>query len=179
MCSDLFCAFQPKREIVPSLPLWLKVPEMPRLLLRLAAWLFSRVESATFSIKPLPKVGVGMRKMILFAACAALKLGCVRLQAPASARPVTVNRSSTPPLGALVLAVPLGLKKNGNRASRVGPLAAMKYGVVSRGATPLLVKAAWGLVAGPVPPIAGCEWHELQLFELKRGPRPLAVVSSS
>src|SRR5258708_780481 len=108
-------------------------------------------------MKPEPKVGVGIRKMMLFAACAALKLGCGRLHAPASERPVTVNRSSTPPLGALVLAVPLGLKKNGKRASRVGPLAAMKYGVVSLGATPLLVKENWGLVAGPVPPIAGCE----------------------
>ncbi len=27
--SDLFCAFQPKRLIVPSLPLWLKVPLVP------------------------------------------------------------------------------------------------------------------------------------------------------
>ena len=46
-----------------------------------------------------------------------------------------MNRSSTPPLGLLVLAVPLELKKNGNRASRVGPVAVMKYGVASLGAT--------------------------------------------
>src|ERR1700681_2122444 len=120
MCSDLFCAFQPKRLIVPSLPLWLKVPEIPTLLLRFLVSLFNRVESSRFSIIPAPKVGVGMRKMMLLADRAALKLGCGRLQAPASERPETVNRSSTPPLGALVLAVPLELKKNGNRASRVG-----------------------------------------------------------
>ena len=52
---------------------------------------------------------------------------------------MTVNRSSTPPLGALVLTVPLLLKKNGKRASRVGPLAVIKDGMVLPGATPLLV----------------------------------------
>src|SRR5271169_2595612 len=98
--------------------------------------------------------------MMLFAARAALKLGWGRLQLPASGRPATVNRSSTPPLGALrsappkgappkgslkfplrwgslVLLVPGLLKKNGNRTSRVGPLAVTKYGVVLPGATPL------------------------------------------
>src|SRR5580658_914115 len=165
MCSDLFCAFQPKRLIVPSLPLWLKVPATPKLLLRLVAWLLSRVESSRFSIKPAPKVGVGMRKMMLLADCASAKLGCGRLvallQVPASERPVTVNRSSTPPLGSFVLTEPLALKKNGNRASRVGPLAVMKVGMVLPGATPLLVKRNWGLTAAPVPPTAGCAWHEL------------------
>src|SRR5260370_2788883 len=82
------------------------------------------------AIKPEPKTGVGMRKMMLLAALAALKLGCPRLQAPASARPLTVNRSSTPPLGELVLAVPSGLKKNGNRASRTWPLAPTQNGMV-------------------------------------------------
>ena len=76
-----------------------------------------------FAISPVPNAGVGMRKMMLFAALAALKLGCCRLQVPASVRPETVNRSSTPPLGALGLALPNGSKKNGNRASRTGPLA--------------------------------------------------------
>src|SRR6516164_8405609 len=136
MCSDLFWAFQPKRVMVPSLPLRLKAPAIPKLLLRLVAWLFNKVESSRFSIKPAPNTGVGMRKMMLLAACAATKLGCGRLQAPASERPVTVNRSSTPPLGALVLTVPFELKKNGNRASRVGPLAVMKLGVLFPGATP-------------------------------------------
>src|ERR1700722_16825863 len=173
MCSDLFCAFQPNRVMVPSLPLWFKVPEMPRRLLLLAAVFFSRVDSSRFSIRPAPKVGVGIRKIMSFACCAAAKLGCGRLQLPASERPVTVNRSSTPPLGALVFTEPLLLKKNGNRASRVGPLAVIKDGVVSLGATPALLNWNWGLIAAPDPPIAGCAWHELQLFELNRGPRPL------
>src|SRR5215467_202161 len=116
--------------MVPSLPLWLKAPPTPKLLLLLLAWLLSRVESSMLPIKPVPKVGVGMRKMMLLAAFAALKLGCCRLQLPASERPETVNRSSTPPLGLLVLAVPLALKKNGNRASLTGPLAATKNGIV-------------------------------------------------
>src|SRR5215813_29025 len=141
--------------MVPSFPLWLKVPPMPKLLLRFAAWLFNRVESSRFSIKPAPNVGVGMRKMMLLAFCAALKLGCGKLQLPASERPVTVNKSSTPPFGALVLAVPLALKKNGNRASRVGPLAVMKDGVVSLGAPPLLVNENCGFTAAPDPPTAG------------------------
>ena len=63
--------------------------------------------------------------------------------------------------------------KNGNRASRVGPVAVMNEGTVFPGATPLLTNWNCGLVAGPVPPTAGCAWHELQLFELKRGPKPL------
>src|ERR1700691_1306462 len=107
MCSDLFCAFQPKREIVPSLPLWLNVPLTPTLLLRFAAWLFNRVESSRFSTKPAPKTGVGIRKMILPSSCAVAKLGCVRLQLPASERPVTVNIVSTPPFGEVVLTDPL------------------------------------------------------------------------
>src|SRR6202008_1210142 len=99
-------AFQPKREIVPSLPLWLKVPLIPRLLPPCALWLASRVESSMFAISPVPNVGVGMREIMLFAALAASKLGCCRLQLPASDRPETVTRSSPPPLGALGLALP-------------------------------------------------------------------------
>src|SRR5215468_12401575 len=92
-----------------------------------------------FAIKPVPKVGVGMRKMMLLAALAALKLGCCKLHAPASARPLTVKRSSTPPFGLLVLAVPFALKKNGKRASRTGPFCVMKDGrvLVALLATPL------------------------------------------
>src|SRR5260221_477569 len=119
------------------------------------------------AISPAPKTGVGMRKMRLPAAFAALKLGCVRLHTPASARPLTVNRSSTPPFGALTLAVPLALKKNGNRASRTGPLARTKNGIVLVlplttalaitwlcGFAPTLGKIA---AAGLLPPGAGCE----------------------
>src|SRR5215469_17721168 len=117
------------------------------------------------AIKPVPKVGVGMRKMMLLAAFAALKLGCCKLHAPASARPLTVNRSSTPPFGLLRLAVPLALKKNGKRASRTGPLAVTKDGIVL--VLPLTVPLAitWLCGLGPtlgkmlalglVPPGAG------------------------
>jgi len=41
-----------------------------------------------------------------------------------------LNRSSTPPLGAFGLGLPIGRRKNGNRASRVGPLAVMNDGMV-------------------------------------------------
>ena len=74
--------------------------------------------------------------MMLLASIAAWKLGWAKLHVPASERPLTVNRSSTPPLGALVFTEPFELKKNGNRASRVGPVAVMNDGVVSLGATP-------------------------------------------
>src|SRR5437016_9041554 len=64
--------------MVPSFPLWLKVPLIPKLLPACAAWLASKVESSMFAMSPVPNVGVGMRKMMLFAARAALKLGCGR-----------------------------------------------------------------------------------------------------
>src|SRR5439155_1204507 len=85
--------------------LWLKVPLIPKLLPACAAWLASKVESSMFAMSPVANVGVGMRKMMLFAARAALKLGCGRLQLPASDLPETVNRSSTPPFGAFGLAL--------------------------------------------------------------------------
>src|SRR5579872_4501022 len=57
--SDLFCAFQPKRVIVPSLPLVLKVPAIPRVAFNaaLVARLACRARSGVFSTKPRPKVG--------------------------------------------------------------------------------------------------------------------------
>lgn len=94
--------------------------------------------------------------MMLLAAFAALKLGCDRLQVPASPRPLTVNKSSTPPFGLLRFAEPLLLKKNGKRASRVGPVAVIKNGVVSLGATELPANANCGFIAAPVPPTVGC-----------------------
>ena len=75
---------------------------------------------------------------------------------PASERPETVNRGSTPPFGLLRLTVPLELKKNGNRASSVGPVAVTNEGVLSLGATELSVNANSGLVEAPDPPTAGC-----------------------
>src|ERR1700683_801304 len=97
------------------------------LLWKLFPWLFNRVELSRFSIKPAPKTGVGMRKMMLFSDTAVAKLGCGSAVAlaplPASERPVTGDRVSTPPSGEFWLTEPLLLKKNGNRASSVGPFA--------------------------------------------------------
>src|ERR1700690_1906838 len=109
-----------------------------------------------FSTSPAPKSGVGRQKIIFSFASAWAKLGCCMAQLPASARPETLKRSSTPPLGALVLGVPSELAKNGKRASRVGPCAVMNVGIVLLDVT-MLLAIAWncGLFAGPVPPTAG------------------------
>src|SRR5437763_12975789 len=160
--------------MVPSLPLWLWVPLMPTLLTLLFLVLVSSAESSMFSTSPRPKVGVGMRKMRLLVAAAWAKLGWVRVQLPASARPVIVNRSSTPPLGLLGLGLPLASKKNGKRASRVGPVWVINAGRVSLGAWALPATENCGLVALPVPPIAGWAWHIPQETSLNRGPRPLS-----
>ena len=118
-------------------------------------------------IKPEPNTGVGMRKMRLLAAAAWANPGCCRLQPAASARPLTVNKVSTPPFGFAVLAVPLALKKNGNRASRTGPFAEMNDGMVFvlPLTKPLAMTWLWGLgptlgkilALGLVPPGAGWE----------------------
>src|ERR1700748_1368160 len=100
-------------------------------------------------------------------ACA--KFGCCSEQLPASMRPATVNRSSTPPLGEVVLGAPLARVKNGKRASNAGPCALMRDGMLL--VDPLAMPAAmtWnsGLLAGLVPPTAGCAWQPEQLFKLK------------
>src|SRR5580700_7144985 len=97
---------------------------------------------------------------MLFSDTAVAKLGCgnavLLLHPPASDRPVTVKRSSTPPFGELRFTEPLELKKNGNRASRVGPVAVMNDGSVLPGATPLVGKPNCGFTAAPDPPTAGC-----------------------
>jgi hypothetical protein len=76
---------------------------------------------------------------------------------PASVRPDTVKRSSTPPLGAFGLGLPDGSKKNGKRTSRVGPFAVMNDGMAFEEpmAKPLAMTWNSGLLAGPLPPIAG------------------------
>src|ERR1700677_1474394 len=103
---------------------------MPKLFPTSANCTAISVESSKFSRRPAPKVGVGMRKMMLFADSAAAKLGWGKLHLPASDLPETVYRSSTPPLGAFVFADPFELKKKGKRASRVGPLAVINEGIV-------------------------------------------------
>src|SRR5579884_3058694 len=123
------------------------------------------------SIKPAPKVGVGMRKMMLPVATACAKLGCARLQVPASVRPVMVNRSSTPPLGLFTSGFPAELKKNGKRTSRTGPVDVINEGMVFS-APSAVASVTCGLVAGLLPPVAGAAWQKAQLLELKRGPSP-------
>src|SRR6266571_1700343 len=135
-----------------------------------------------FAIRPEPNTGVGIRKIRLLAAAAAAKLGCCKLHAPASARPLTVNMVSTPPFGLLTLAVPLALKKNGKRASRTGPFAAINDGIVLvlPLTTPLAITWLCGLAPtlgktlalGLLPPGAGWEWHPPHPSRLNRGPRP-------
>src|SRR5262245_58555190 len=134
-----------------------------------------------FSTRPAPNTGVGMRKMMLLVACASAKLGWEMLQLPASARPETVYRCSTPPFGALVLSVPLEFKESGKRASRVGPVAVMNEGMVLVAplTMPAEITVASGLVAGLVPPMVGCEWQPEQELKLKRGPSPLGLTSST
>src|SRR5689334_5880843 len=157
--------------MVPSLPLRLNAPLVPNEP-EFAAALLSSVVSSMFSIIPAPKVGVGMRKMMLPVDTAWAKLGWERLQAPASVRPVIVYRSSTPPFGLFTSGLPNESKKNGKRASRTGPVDVMNDGIVFR-APSAVASVTCGLVAGALPPTAGAAWQNAQLLELKRGPRPV------
>src|SRR6266849_4067675 len=147
--------------MVPSLPVRLKLPEMPNDLLccALAAKAAWRPESGTASTNPRPNVGVGMRKMALFAATAAAKFGCWMLQPGASERPVMTKRSCTPPSG-----VPSGLRTK--RTSRTGPFAVMNDGTVFL-APPVVAAATCGLVGGLEPPAAGCAWHPTATIQVE------------
>src|SRR6516165_7413762 len=179
---DLFCAFHPKRVIVPSFALRLALPlkcafgrpEMRNSVLRDdSAYMLARIaESGRASISPLPNTGVGMRKIMfrfpprpVTGLPAGKKSGCAMLQPTASLRPVMTNRSCTSPS-----LLPSGLFLN--RASRTGPFCAMNQGIMFF--APLSVDTAIrGFIAGLVPPGPGCEWQERQALELKRGPSPL------
>ncbi len=74
----MFCAFQPNRAIVPSLPFWFGWPEIPSdaLTSAFALRLARMAQSGICSISPLPNVGVGIRKLTLPAASWAAKLSC-------------------------------------------------------------------------------------------------------
>src|SRR5262249_19993877 len=159
--------------MVPSLPLWLKLPDMPNDPLRCApaAKVACRPESGTASTSPSPNVGEGIRKMTLFAVTAAAKFGCAMLQPGASARPVMTKRSCTPPSG-----VPFGLFTN--RASRTGPFALMKDGTVFF-APFAVATATCGFTGGLEPRVAGSAWHPPQRSKLNRGPNPRGTVSTS
>src|SRR5580698_738481 len=97
MSSDLFCAFQPNRVTDPSLPDVCKKPVIPSDALDGApAGAESRFAisslSGTFSTSPRPKVGVGIRKLMVLPA----KFGCdwtLREQPGASVRPAIVKIS--------------------------------------------------------------------------------------
>src|SRR6516165_3095321 len=92
------------------------------------------------------------------------------LQPAASIRPVITNRSCTPP-SRVVLSVPSGLGTNLNRASRTGPFAVTKKGIVL--VAPFrFATVNSGLVEGLVPPVAGCAWQPAQVFRLNLGPSP-------
>src|SRR5579862_9559540 len=92
MSTDLFWAFQPKRVMVPSLPLVLNTPPILRAERADAveARFACNTESGVASTSPRPNSGVGMRKITLLAASAALKSGCASVHPDASERPVMV-----------------------------------------------------------------------------------------
>src|SRR5205823_12353392 len=140
MTSDLFCAFQPNRVIVPALPSRFSWPLMPKAVLAAAlagrSLLAMIVESVMASIRPAPNVGVGIRKIKLLSRLALSKSGCEILQPGASVRPVMVKRSCTPP-SRMVL---VGGFANLNLASLTGPFREMKNGGVF--VAPFLVATA-------------------------------------
>src|ERR1700739_3145266 len=87
----------------------------------------------------------------------------------ASVRPLTVNRSCTPPSGVLVPGTFM------NRASRTGVLLPMKGGMVFL-APCRVATAICGLpVGGLAPPTCGNSWHAAHELALKLGPSPLPV----
>ena len=104
-------------------------------------------QSGIISIRPAPKVGVGMRKTTFFAASCAAKSGCLSEHPSAPSRPVIVNNAWTPPSG-----LPSLLRTN--RASRTGPFSDRNDGTLS---LPALANATCGFSNGLEPPLAGCE----------------------
>src|SRR6516162_10358390 len=127
------------------------------------------------SIRPAPKVGVGIRNtMLRLPPCpetgspAGRKDGCAMLQLlPASLRPVITKRLCTPPS-----ATPLVWTK---RASRIGPFCASNQGM--RFIAPdSAAMANSGFTGGLDPPTNGCAWQDEQELELNLGPSPLPCV---
>src|SRR5436853_1787761 len=96
------------------------------------------------SIKPAPKIGVGIRKTMFERL---VKSGCFRLHPSASDRPLMVNKACTPPSGE-----PSGLRRK--RASRTGPSLERNHGMVLF-ACIAVASAIWGFVLGLDPPTAG------------------------
>src|SRR5260370_37999835 len=96
--------------------------------------------------------------MILWVSCAMKTPGCGKRHLPVPDRPEPVNKPAPPPLGAFVFGLPFASKKNGKRASRVGPVEVMNDGMllVEPLTIPLAITCDSGLVAGLVPSIVGC-----------------------
>src|SRR5579864_9174136 len=110
MSRDLFCAFQPKRVIVPSLALRFTFPPriafacpkipIPDFCVAFDCRLARMAESGIASMRPAPKVGVGiLKKMVGFPAWpggrfpGGKKVNLGKLQPGASLRPVITKRS--------------------------------------------------------------------------------------
>src|ERR1017187_5131014 len=140
-----------------------------------SACMFARIaESEIASMRPAPKTGVGMRKMIFgfppwpeSGFPAGRKLNWAMLQPAASLRPEMTKRSCTLPS-----LVPFGLRLK--RASRTGPFGAMNHGIVFLAPLRAAIVTK-GFCAGLDPPAAGYEWQDKHWFELKRGPSPLLL----
>src|ERR1700682_2476411 len=168
--------------MVPSLPLRLILPPRcafgcpptpARRFAAVSARALARIAgSGIASMRPAPSTGVGMGKTMLRLSPwpvsplpAGPKSGCAIVQLlSTSLRPVTTNRSWTPPSG-----TPLDVTK---RTSRIGPFGVMNHGTVLVAPKPRAT-ASNGLTAGLVSPTNGCRWQDEHLFELYRGPRPL------
>jgi len=80
-----------------------------------------RVESSTFSINPVPKVGVGIRKIRLFGRLRLGETGLLQAAASGVGAARDGEQVFYSAVGAFGLGLPNWSKKNGNRASRVGP----------------------------------------------------------
>src|SRR5881409_3946290 len=93
MSRDLTCAFQPNRVIVPSFGFLLTRPEIPKnSFADTLEFLFARIVLSSMAwIRPAPNRGVGIRKIRLLFASAALKSGWAMLHPTASVRPVMVT----------------------------------------------------------------------------------------
>jgi len=114
MCSDLFCAFQPKAaDGLAVVAVVIESAGMPKSLLRFFAWLLNKVESSRFSIK-LAKDEWESGRLISFLRDGSSEAGCgsavLLVQVLASERPVTVIKSPLPHWGCWCLPKPLLLK---------------------------------------------------------------------
>src|SRR5262245_52021451 len=138
--------------MVVSFPLMLKCPEIPsaRFCWALAASEDCSALSGTFSTRPSPNNGVGIRNTTLLRAISPAKFGCWMLQPGASDLPVITNRACTLPS-----AEPSGLRTN--LASRIGPLSVMKDGTTFLAPAAVATPTCGLLLGGLLPPIDGNE----------------------